>query len=189
MGRGIGRWLACGLATTQSGQAATVLSIDGSGNPYIENGFEIDPITIVNGNCDGVSGKPCLALNSNDVSTLTKVGGGTFSLDSFGFEFQGQPSELTLTAYVGATLVATLVYGDPTYPDKNVWYVVSPAISGITSVTFADTGTGNLRIDDINVTVASAVPLPAAAPLFATGLGAIGLLGWRRKRKAAISQG
>jgi hypothetical protein len=27
-------------------------------------------------------------------------------------------------------------------------------------------------------------PLPAAVPLFATGLGAMGLLGWRRKRKA-----
>jgi hypothetical protein len=27
-------------------------------------------------------------------------------------------------------------------------------------------------------------PLPAALPLFATGIGAIGLLGWRRKRKA-----
>jgi hypothetical protein len=30
----------------------------------------------------------------------------------------------------------------------------------------------------------SPVPLPATLPLFATGLGAIGLLGWRRKRKA-----
>jgi hypothetical protein len=29
------------------------------------------------------------------------------------------------------------------------------------------------------------VPLPAALPLFATGLGVMGLLGWRRKRKAA----
>jgi hypothetical protein len=29
------------------------------------------------------------------------------------------------------------------------------------------------------------VPLPAALPLFATGLGALGLLGWRRKKKAA----
>jgi hypothetical protein len=31
----------------------------------------------------------------------------------------------------------------------------------------------------------AATPLPAALPLFATGLGALGLLGWRRKRKAA----
>ena len=29
-----------------------------------------------------------------------------------------------------------------------------------------------------------ATPVPAALPLFATGLGALGLLGWRRKRKA-----
>jgi hypothetical protein len=28
-------------------------------------------------------------------------------------------------------------------------------------------------------------PLPAALPLFATGLGALGLIGWRRKKKAA----
>ena len=33
--------------------------------------------------------------------------------------------------------------------------------------------------------VPSATPLPAALPLFATGLGALGLLGWRRKKKAA----
>ena len=31
----------------------------------------------------------------------------------------------------------------------------------------------------------SETPLPAALPLFATGLGALGLLGWRRKRKQA----
>ena len=30
-------------------------------------------------------------------------------------------------------------------------------------------------------------PLPAALPLFATGLGALGLLGWRRKRTAAAA--
>ena len=35
----------------------------------------------------------------------------------------------------------------------------------------------------ISITV-NQTPLPAALPLFATGLGALGLLGWRRKRKA-----
>ena len=36
-------------------------------------------------------------------------------------------------------------------------------------------------IDNVEV---SGTPLPAALPLFASGLGALGLLGWRRKRKA-----
>ena len=31
------------------------------------------------------------------------------------------------------------------------------------------------------------VPAPAALPLFASGLGALGLLGWRRKRKSTAS--
>jgi hypothetical protein len=35
------------------------------------------------------------------------------------------------------------------------------------------------------VVESAATPLPAALPLFAGGLGAMGLLGWRRKRKAA----
>lgn len=39
---------------------------------------------------------------------------------------------------------------------------------------------GTLTADSV-----SATPLPAALPLFAGGLGAIGLVGWRRKRKAA----
>ncbi len=34
---------------------------------------------------------------------------------------------------------------------------------------------------------ANATPLPAALPLFATGLAGLGLLGWRRKRKNAAA--
>jgi hypothetical protein len=33
----------------------------------------------------------------------------------------------------------------------------------------------------------SETPLPAALPLFATGLGALGFLRWRRKRKASVA--
>jgi PEP-CTERM motif len=32
------------------------------------------------------------------------------------------------------------------------------------------------------------VPLPATLPLFATGLGVLGLLGWRRKRKGGVER-
>lgn len=36
-----------------------------------------------------------------------------------------------------------------------------------------------------DITIQAATPLPGALPLFASGLGALGLFGWRRKRKAA----
>lgn len=39
-------------------------------------------------------------------------------------------------------------------------------------------------LDNVVGTAATATPLPAALPLFATGLGAFGLLGWRRKKKS-----
>ncbi len=41
---------------------------------------------------------------------------------------------------------------------------------------------GNAQIASVATT-----PLPAALPLFATGLGLMGLLGWRRKRKASAA--
>jgi hypothetical protein len=36
-------------------------------------------------------------------------------------------------------------------------------------------------------TPTSATPLPGALPLFASGIGALGLLGWRRKQKSRVS--
>jgi hypothetical protein len=42
---------------------------------------------------------------------------------------------------------------------------------------------GNVLIRQISMSAAT-TPLPAALPLFASGLGVMGLFGWRRKRKA-----
>jgi hypothetical protein len=66
---------------------------------------------------------------------------------------------------------------------------------GVTNVNDAEFDSG-LAFTGISVCTGDAcnpiappsnVPLPAALPLFATGLGALGLLGWRRKRKAALT--
>jgi hypothetical protein len=55
----------------------------------------------------------------------------------------------------------------------------SDAAAGCSLQQFLDTFnlTGSVQAS------ASATPLPAALPLFACGLGALGLLGWRKKRK------
>lgn len=49
----------------------------------------------------------------------------------------------------------------------------------------SETGLLPIRSDWTITGSVSAVPLPAAFPLFAGGLGLLGLLGWRRKRMAA----
>ena len=53
-------------------------------------------------------------------------------------------------------------------------------------VTYIDNRNGNDGVFDTSlnlIPIGQATPLPAALPLFATGLGGLGLLGWRRKRK------
>jgi hypothetical protein len=40
----------------------------------------------------------------------------------------------------------------------------------------------NGEVDGLFGAINATTPLPAALPLFATGIGALGLLGWRRKK-------
>jgi hypothetical protein len=63
-----------------------------------------------------------------------------------------------------------------------------------TEMVYAQLSAGNyqfyttpLSTGSITVTPVTATPLPAALPLFATGVGALGLFGWRRKRKNAAA--
>src|SRR5262249_11343595 len=68
-------------------------------------------------------------------------------------------------------------------------------LAGITVAAFIaalEGGQAYANIHDTNFPVGEirgqlATPLPAALPLFATGLGVLGLLGWRRKKKASAA--
>jgi len=152
----------------------------GTINNYVENGFQIDIARIINGQC---ATDPCLAINPNETTILSKIGGGSFTLDSFYFYLAGMPPILTVTPYSGITALTAIVLDTANYA-KNTGLTYSTPIANITSIVFENTGTGNIRVDDIN---ASSTPLPGALPLFATGLGVFGLLGWRRKRKNAAA--
>jgi len=66
-----------------------------------------------------------------------------------------------------------------TFSDAGTFTVEASTSNGV--------GLPPITSNDVTVTVVPEVtqtPLPAALPLFATGLGGLGLLGWRRKQKA-----
>jgi hypothetical protein len=63
----------------------------------------------------------------------------------------------------------------------NLSFMTSTQASGENFTTLFSAPTGV----DIRGVAFAPTPLPAALPLFATSIGALGLLGWRRKRKAA----
>ena len=68
------------------------------------------------------------------------------------------------------------------------WLLIKAASSVSGGANCLDCGIA-AGLENMTGTIVAATPLPAALPLFATGLGAMGLFGWRRKRKntAAIA--
>lgn len=107
------------------------------------------------------------------VTSVVAVGG---NVESFTFSATGWtgagPNHRAAESVTGTFDITTgvftydAVYGSSKHPTITADYDFTGTVSSITG------GTG-------------ATPLPASLPLFAGGLGALGLFGWRRKRKAA----
>jgi uncharacterized repeat protein (TIGR01451 family) len=97
------------------------------------------------------------------------------------------PSEGTFDPNTGVWIVGTVAANGT--ETLNIALLVANFVgslsntAAVTAVDNAQTVTSNT----VTTMVTGATPLPAALPLFATGLGALGLLGWRRKRKARVS--
>ena len=91
-------------------------------------------------------------------------------------------------AYDSITQAITTAIGS----QYNISFALSDTSSLTTFLAISNNGQPSTSGNGVNLVVYAgegepvrAVPLPAALPLFATGLGALGLLGWRRKRKVA----
>jgi hypothetical protein len=109
--------------------------------------------------------------------------GDTIANNSFNVNASGQITSFAYNAFVqqGTGFLYDLCFSSA----GPCAFLSNPALT-----VFLSTGTngagGNVATSTISFTSSTgAVPLPAALPLFATGLAALGVLGWRRKRKAA----
>jgi hypothetical protein len=137
---------------------------------------------------------------TNGASTATDV-----IIDSYPSAFTN-PSPLPFDTFCGSNCLVTSNSFTVTAGAITAYNfeVTSTTLTGLWSLVLGasedsfSNGTGANQINLITqgtqsgttfnpVGTTGATPLPAALPLFATGLGALGLLGWRRKRKAALA--
>jgi hypothetical protein len=86
------------------------------------------------------------------------------------------------STYPGETWADLL--GHAGLASESIWYIVLDLDAG-----FA--GDQHMLVDNFTVNgdvfaAVSAVPLPAGLPLFVSGCAALGLISWRRKRRAAL---
>jgi hypothetical protein len=139
---------------------------------------------------DGCTAQPC-APGSTGVfpGQISIFEDGTTTL-SDGLRFVTSTGCFASQAECGALATELIFYSfDSNGALADVGNVASFACSGTSCGTRPENANGTFQfisstgLNTYNGTSA-AVPLPAALPLFATGLGALGLLGWRRKRKA-----
>jgi hypothetical protein len=114
---------------------------------------------------------------------ITMPVGFTAASFSMGSSTASQPESWTVYGCTAATSGCTaLITGGN---DESSHTLALDPFYYFTEATGNTTGnTPNVLLHELDVT---ATPLPATLPLLATGFGAMGLLGWRRKRRAALA--
>jgi hypothetical protein len=98
------------------------------------------------------------------------------------------PVSVNITDGTSNTILLSETAAAPITNESSTWvqFVYNFIADGTSNtITFGEVANGPtyVGLDDVSIT---ATPLPGALPLFVTGIGVIGLLGWRRKRR--ISQ-
>ncbi|MCC6775358.1 MAG: DUF642 domain-containing protein [Hyphomicrobiales bacterium] len=118
---------------------------------------------------------------------------------AFSFAYANNPINIGGNPFAAATvhllgngvlLSDTVSHGDSSAATMNwlLYSIVFEADAIETTVRFQNTvggSNGGILLDAVSVEAASAVPVPAALPLFASGLGLLGFVGWRKRRKVA----
>ena len=115
----------------------------------------------------------------------TLVGPKTFGMGGVVVPNSSGGDTAGVNGLLGIILVPVAYVSGNNLSDSATYDSATFASLGVTPGTYVWTwGTGVDQSFTLEIGTATATPLPAALPLFATGLGALGLLGWRRKRKA-----
>jgi len=145
---------------------------------------------------DTFDGTWTLINNSNVVLTGLKINAGAgdtvFDIDPFNTGTTGSAGgrPYTDTSGLGRNITATyskIVALTGFSPVGDLFAIMNVDYTGLSGGGLGANATLTFQQDTDNLGLSGdlqTVPVPAALPLFVTGLGALGLFGWRRKRKA-----
>ena len=174
------------LCTSASGATITFSGLAGANGtlltmPYTEGGFTVNT-TAGEFFQAQLFGNPIPSLFATLATTDTlDVTGGSFMFASFDLAANNGDVDFTFTGSLSGVQKYSVSGVEPGRFGSFGFDTIGNPDAGITiddlKITLHILGSSG-NIDNIVLT-----PLPAAFPLFASGLGALGLLGWRRKKK------
>lgn len=134
---------------------------------------------------------PVFSTNSSlgaSIDLRSYSGNGTiefadFSAGSTDFQFSVSAIPETVTLDVTSILTA-LIGTNASHIGFTGAFTTLASVPFFAGLSFTDLSPAVMAIPELNIETGSTavVPLPAAFPLFAGGLGLMGLLGWRRKK-------
>ncbi len=184
------------LALSPLAAQATTITFDDIGVPgkYVGNGFidqgynfgsgasviDISSTSAWASYGPAYSGNYAALSNYGTVITMTKVGGGTFSLQDFLTKewFTGFAFNVSVTGYLAGSAVGTLVFSD-----TNTWQDIAANFSQVDDVTFS--GFSYFALDNVTVDAPSAVPEPGTLSLLGAAL--LCMAGFLRRRGTAVA--
>jgi hypothetical protein len=142
-------------------------------SPYTTNDSLTGSVTLstaLGDNLSLASATPTSYTFSDGVSTITNTNQTNTPLFSFSTDSAGNITDWQIIVQDSNNVIETVLTGGPED--------FGETLVGL-GINHGPPGTWTTPV--------SQTPLPAALPLFAAGLGALGLLGWRRKRKNAAA--
>ena len=199
--------------TTGVGEGFWNSQITTVGHIYTVNGIGVSATATGNTNqysgayLDGPAGMPasgglgvcstsggCAGNNDDNVGRIGDVMGASPETLTLTFTTPVQLTDLIFKDANHALLaLGSLMINGTTFTTNSSGELTSSVLAALLSGTVFNftsmSGDDNRLLKDFYLADAtvSPVPLPGALPLFATGLGVLGLLGWRRKRKSAAA--
>lgn len=183
-----------GYVFTQSNAAMSAVLGE---TKYTSTGFS--DLNIVSGDpadhyyCAGCNGSFLLNFQSTSVGGAQGVFGAGFNFANLGDSNGGGIQYSAFVTFGDGSTQNYLLPLTSNFPNAGEFFGITSDLL-IASIALGlpdgDTTTdGNFAIDNLKIGSAASLetPIPAALPLFASGLGFLGLAGWRRKRKVVAA--